>query len=132
MTKYVALLRGIGPSNPNMRNDKLRALFEKLGFSHVQTVLSSGNILFESRSKNAKKLEEAIEKALPKEFGFTSTTIIRSQAQLQKLVNKNPFKKNGALSKVQLKCHIIKKQEKNGHKIPLQGGQSRLYSPGNV
>jgi len=32
--KYVALLRGIRPSVPNMRNEKLRELFEKLGFEN--------------------------------------------------------------------------------------------------
>ena len=43
--RYVALLRGIGPSNPNMRNERLRELFQKLGFQNVQTVISSGNVL---------------------------------------------------------------------------------------
>ncbi|MBA3630747.1 MAG: DUF1697 domain-containing protein [Actinobacteria bacterium] len=43
MKSYVALLRGIGPSNPNMRNDRLRAVFEDLGFSNVRAVISSGN-----------------------------------------------------------------------------------------
>lgn len=42
MTTYVALLRGIVPLNPNMRNEKLRGVFEKLGFTNVRTVISSG------------------------------------------------------------------------------------------
>src|SRR5688572_7791450 len=92
MTKYVALLRGIAPSNPNMRNEKLRGVFEKLGFANVKTVISSGNVVFESPSRNAKKLEETIETALPEQLGFTSTTIIRSKKQLQQLVDINPFK----------------------------------------
>ena len=108
MKKYVALLRGIAPTNPNMRNDKLRGLFEKLGFTNVQTVISSGNVLFESSSKSAKKLEETIEKALPEQLGFTSTTIMKSKEQLLKLLEKTLQKKNGALSKVQSKRHISK------------------------
>ena len=91
MTKYVALLRGIGPLNPNMRNEKLRGVFEKLGFANVQSVISSGNVIFESPSRSIKKLEETIESALPKQLGFTSTVIIRSKKQLQQIVNKNPF-----------------------------------------
>ena len=91
MTKYVALLRGIGPSNPNMRNEKLRGVFEKLGFADVETVISIGNVIIESPSKSAKRLEETIEKALTEQLGFTSTTIIRSRSQLQQLVDKNPF-----------------------------------------
>jgi hypothetical protein len=29
MKQYVAFLRGIMPSNPNMRNEKLRGVFEE-------------------------------------------------------------------------------------------------------
>jgi len=92
MPKYVALLRGIGPGNPNMRNEKLRGVFEKLGFIGVQTVISSGNVIFESPSKDVKVLEEVIEGAWPKELGFTSTTIIRSKNQIERLVKAKPFK----------------------------------------
>lgn len=92
MTKYVALLRGIRPTNPNMRNDKLRGVFEKLGFRNVQTVISSGNVVFESASKSVPALEKKIETALPAQLGFTSMTIIRSQAELERLVAKDPFK----------------------------------------
>jgi uncharacterized protein (DUF1697 family) len=91
MTKYVALLRGIGPGSPNMRNDKLRAFFEDLGFTNVKTVISSGNVIFESPSRNVKALESTIEEALPAKLGFHSTTIIGSKKQLQELFDKNPF-----------------------------------------
>jgi len=90
--RYVALLRGIGPGNPNMRNDKLRGFFESLGFANVQSVISSGNIIFESKETDAKKLEARIETALPKQLGFTSTTIIRNQTQLERLVAQDYFK----------------------------------------
>lgn len=91
MSKYVALLRGIAPMNPNMRNEKLRGLFEELGFTKVKTVISSGNVLFESPEADAAKLEAKIETALPDKLGFTSTTIIRSLDELQKLAAHEPF-----------------------------------------
>jgi uncharacterized protein (DUF1697 family) len=89
--KYVALLRGIGPSNPNMRNEKLRGVFESLGFEHVQTVITSGNVLFESPSRDVNSLEAQIEEAIQSQLGFSSTTIIRSHQQLKRLANKDPF-----------------------------------------
>src|SRR5688572_19557075 len=89
--KYVALLRGIGPGTPNMRNDKLRGVFEGLGFKNVQSVISSGNIIFETDAIDVKSLETKIEKQWPR-LGFNSTTIIRSQKQLQALVDADPFK----------------------------------------
>lgn len=89
---YVALLRGIMPTNPNMKGEKLREVFESLGFANVATVIASGNVVFESLSKDIKALEAKIEKALPKRLGFNSTTIIRSREELEVLVKKNPFK----------------------------------------
>jgi len=65
-----------------MRNEKLRGVFENLGFTNVQTVMSSGNVLFDANSKDMKALEAIIEKALPAQLGFTSTTIIRSRDEL--------------------------------------------------
>lgn len=92
MVEYVALLRGIGPSNPNMRNENLRSLFRDLGFTDVQTVISSGNVLFKAPSGNAEELEAVIEEAVSLNLGFTSTPIVRSKDELQLLVDKEPFK----------------------------------------
>jgi uncharacterized protein (DUF1697 family) len=92
MTKYVALLRGIGPGNPNMHGSKLKSVLEDLGYSEVQTVISSGNVLFESKSTDTAKMEKIIEQAWPVKLGFSSTTIIRSKDQLEALLNQDPFK----------------------------------------
>jgi len=89
--KYVALLRGIGPGNPNMRNDKLRAVFTSLGFSHVRSVISSGNILFESDETDIARLETDIERALQEQLGIPGKTIIRSLGELKELVARQPF-----------------------------------------
>ena len=91
MIKYIAFLRGIGPGNPNMRNDKLCAVFEEIGFSNVRSVISSGNIIFESDRTKILELETEIEQALFVSLGFHTTAIIRNETQLQKLVTANPF-----------------------------------------
>lgn len=80
------------PTNPNMRGEKLKAVFEGLGFKNVHTVIASGNVVFDSSSKNATSLEAKIENELPKRLGFTSTTVVRSHAELEALVQKKPFK----------------------------------------
>ena len=92
MSTYVALLRGIMPMNPNMRNEKLRGVFEGLGFTNVRTVISSGNVIFESRAKSIALLENKIEKSLGEQLGIKSPAYIRSKEQLVALVRKNPFK----------------------------------------
>jgi uncharacterized protein (DUF1697 family) len=89
---YIAFLRGIMPMNPNMHPKKLKEAFEKMGFKNVRTVISSGNVVFESASKNSAQLEKKVETALPKLLGFNSATIIRSKDELEALIKKNPAK----------------------------------------
>jgi uncharacterized protein (DUF1697 family) len=91
MPCYVALLRGIGPSDPNMRNEKLRGVFERLGYQDVRSVLSSGNILFESDDAEVPALEGRIEEALHLDLGITSTTIIRNRQELQAVADSGVF-----------------------------------------
>src|SRR3546814_6333564 len=85
MTAYVALLRGIAPTNPKMRNAELRRVFEELGFDAVRTVISSGNVLFESPDRSRTRLESQIEAALHAHLGAPCTTIVRSRRQLERL-----------------------------------------------
>jgi uncharacterized protein (DUF1697 family) len=120
MTKYVALLRGIAPTNPNMRNDKLRGVFEKLGFANVKTVISSGNVVFESPSRSVRKLEESIENTLPENLGFKSTTLIRSQKQIQQLVDKDPFQGREHSQTSSLNVTFLKKKRMIDMKFPYK------------
>lgn len=90
--KYVALLRGIGPTNPAMRNENLRRVVAGLGHRNVETVISSGNVLFESNRRSRAKMEGEMEAAWPARLGFRSTTIIRSREQLETLVRADPYR----------------------------------------
>jgi uncharacterized protein (DUF1697 family) len=85
-------LRGIGPSNPNMHGAKLKEAAESAGFKNVQTLLASGNVIFESNLSDRSKIESKLEETWPAKLGFNSKTIVRSQAQLQKLVDADPYK----------------------------------------
>ncbi len=91
MTAYVALLRGIAPSNPKMRNDALRGVFERSGLEHVRTVISSGNVLFESPETDRDVLEGRIETALEEHLGAPCTTIVRSRRQISLLARLDVF-----------------------------------------
>jgi uncharacterized protein (DUF1697 family) len=116
--KYVALLRGIGPGNPNMRNEKLRSVLESLSLENVQSVISSGNVLFETAETDPKKLEELIENEWPKQLGFNSTTIVRSQKQLEELTALDPFKGLEHGPKSYLLVTFFQKQTKVDFKLP--------------
>jgi uncharacterized protein (DUF1697 family) len=65
--------------------------FASCGFSNVRPFLGSGNVLFESDITDVAQLESMAEAALPRLLGFERDVLIRSETQLQKLVDAQPF-----------------------------------------
>ncbi|MDS2173167.1 DUF1697 domain-containing protein [Nesterenkonia sp. CL21] len=105
---WCALLRGIGPGNPNMRNEKLRGVVEDLGFSEVASVISSGNVIFRAASDHTDRglpehdggalgsaaraaAEARIQAALQDQLGIAGGTVLRSREELAALVASAPF-----------------------------------------
>ncbi len=84
------MLRGVGPADPRMRNENLRAVCTGLGFSNVATVISSGNIVFDADAGPG-DIEAQLEAAWPDQLGFASQTFVRSQMELEALEDLLPF-----------------------------------------
>lgn len=90
--RYVALLRGIGPLHPNMRNARFVEVFDELGLDVVGTVATTGNVVFDSVSRSSRSLEARIEEAWPHRLDFRSTTIVRTRAEVLDLIEADPFR----------------------------------------
>ena len=116
----MALLRGIGPTNPNMRNEKLRGVFEDLGFDNVRTVITTGNVLFDSPSAAMRTFETRVEEALPKQLGFSSTTIIRSKKQLQDLLDSAALKRQVRSGNTNLDITFFKTKPREKPPLPYR------------
>jgi len=93
MTKHIAFLRAINVGGRNVKMDLLREIFESMGFSNVETFIASGNVIFESKSKNMDALANKIEKGLEESLGFEVATFIRSDSELASVANYKPFPK---------------------------------------
>src|SRR5689334_5817619 len=92
MPRYIALLRAINVGGHNtVKMDFLRQLFESLGFSKVETFIASGNVVFETKSKNAKALERKTESRLREALGSDVATFIRTVAELAAVASYQPF-----------------------------------------
>jgi uncharacterized protein (DUF1697 family) len=92
LTTFVALLRGINVGgNKTIRMGALKALFEAHGLSPARTLLNSGNVIFASRERDRAKLGESIEETIEAEFGFRPAVVLRSTAELRRIVADNPF-----------------------------------------
>lgn len=87
----MAMLRGIAPMDPNMRNARLREVCEDLGLRNVRSVVSSGNLVFDADTSDAEALEGRLEAAWPERLGFESTSIVRTCEELAALWDLAPF-----------------------------------------
>ena len=91
MPKYVAFLRAINVGGHTVKMDHLRRLFEALGFTNVETFIASGNVVFDSRSRNTTSLEQKIEKHLRNSLGYEVRTFVRAPGELAVVANHKPF-----------------------------------------
>jgi uncharacterized protein (DUF1697 family) len=89
MPRYVALLRGVSPANLKMSD--LKRCLEMAGYTNVKTVLSSGNVAFDSASGSVSAIERRIEAALTKQLGRSFYTIVRSVKHLNDLIEADPY-----------------------------------------
>lgn len=90
--KYTAFLRGINVGGKNkIKMERLREICAALGFANVRTYINSGNMVFETAESDDKKLAAKIEKAIEEEFGLNIKTMVRSIAEIEEIVENNPF-----------------------------------------
>ncbi len=91
MNKKIAILRGInvGGKRKILMAD-LKSMCEKLGLKNVTTYIQSGNLIFNSDKPNS-ELENDLEKAITKKYGFDVPVIVRKDKELENSIDNNPF-----------------------------------------
>lgn len=88
---FVALLRGINVSGHNgVPMAELRSLCVGLGWGDVQTYIQSGNVVFRADGAAA-ALEEELERAIERRFGFPVPVMVRAAADWPGYVEGNPY-----------------------------------------
>jgi uncharacterized protein (DUF1697 family) len=86
------MLRGINVGGKNkIKMADLEALFVGLGHADVITYIQSGNVVFKSPTKNASTLASVIEKRITRDFGLGVAIVLRTKAELGKVIAVNPF-----------------------------------------
>jgi uncharacterized protein (DUF1697 family) len=106
---HIALLRGINVGGNNMvAMSDLRAMAAKLGMSNVQTLLQSGNLVFESSRKSAAQLERLLEAEIGRRFESTIGVFVRTADEWKTLVARNPFGAEAASDPARLIVMVFK------------------------
>ena len=94
MIKYLAFLRGINVSGHRIiKMEELRKIFEALKFKNVRTYIQTGNVVFETSTKDSDSLMRKIEKHLHKSLGYEVETMLRTIPEMETIIKNNPFKK---------------------------------------
>jgi uncharacterized protein (DUF1697 family) len=121
MSGYVALLRGInvGGHKP-VKMEALKRSFESAGLEKVKTVLASGNVLFESAETDEDVLAGRIGAQLKKDLGHEVGVLVRSMEEIQKLVEREPFKKIKVTPETRLYVTFLTQKTKSKLKIPYE------------
>ncbi len=117
--KYIALLRGINVGgNKKVSMADWKKMMGKLGYTNIQTLLNSGNAMFESTEKDIKKLTTTISTNLEKTFGFPIPTLLRTAEQLEKLNASHPFKGITVTPETRLYVTFLSEKPTSTLKIP--------------
>ena len=119
MTRYIAFLRAINVGGHVVKMDALRGLFELLGFSSVETFIASGNVLFETGSKDSAVLEKKIESKLRAALGYDVATFIRTDAELKAVANSKAFAQSQLEAAAAFNVAFLKESldDKSNHKV---------------
>ena len=93
MTAFVALLRAVNVGGTGkLPMTELKAMCEELGFGAVRTYIASGNVVFTSRKSEA-AIKTALEKRLHAYAGAPVGVLVRTAAEMAKILADNPFAK---------------------------------------
>jgi len=89
--RYIALLRGINVGGKTLiRMADLRTCVEQVGLEDVSTFIASGNVLFESATRDAAKLETTIERAIEQRFELPVKVVVLDRAAYGRIVKAIP------------------------------------------
>lgn len=89
--RFVLLLRGVnaGPRN-RIRMDPLRAALEAAGFTHVRTLLQSGNVVVRHEGTKA-EVEAGVREVLEARFNLDVAVVVRDERAWAEIVADNPL-----------------------------------------
>jgi uncharacterized protein (DUF1697 family) len=92
MATFVSMIRGINVAGSRpLKMDRLRALYEALGFRGVRTHLQSGNVVFEAAAGDAGRHGPAIERRILRDCGYDVAVAVLSADGMSAVAGANPL-----------------------------------------
>ncbi|HKJ93867.1 MAG TPA: DUF1697 domain-containing protein [Longimicrobiales bacterium] len=92
--RLVAFLRAINVGGHTVKMDRLRGLFQEMGFGDVATFIASGNVIFDAGGAGTADVESIIERHLFEALGYAVTTFARTLDDLAAAAAHTPFERD--------------------------------------
>ena len=92
MTRYAAFLRGVNVGGVNLKMAEVAKALEEAGFTNVQTILASGNVLLESRA-GVDAVRKKAETALRDAFGYDAWVLAYPIDAIATISKNYPFER---------------------------------------
>ena len=110
MAFYVALLHSITIGNDRrLVMADWRAMMEAIGLKRPQTLVATGNAVFESERATVRQLEKRLETAFEQSFGRHVDTIVKTTAHWRKLARSNPFPEQAERDPARVAVRVMRK-----------------------
>jgi uncharacterized protein (DUF1697 family) len=91
MGRCVALLGSINVGGNRLQMTDLKQAFETTGFKNVETIIASGNVVFDGNGKTESDLEQQISLLVKETFNINSLVVVRSKTDLENVIASSPF-----------------------------------------
>jgi len=131
---HLALLRGINVGgHKKVPMADLRKAFSGMGFTHVQTLLASGNVLFEAEAADPAGYADQITTTLEQIFGFPIPLLLRPFTDIERMIRQDPFRGVDVTPRTKLNVTFLPAPVSPGFELPYTtpGGAFRILAIDN-
>jgi uncharacterized protein (DUF1697 family) len=111
----------------NLKMPDLKRCFESAGFPSVRTLLSSGNVAFNSKGTVASP-ERRVEDTMSKQLGRTFYTIVRSVSDLRAMIEADPYEKHSLPREAKRVVTFIRNARKPKIPLPIESDGARILA----
>jgi uncharacterized protein (DUF1697 family) len=135
MPRYVAFFSAMNVGGNRLTMADLRDALVREDFEDVETVIASGNVLFEHEERPSTGLTDKLQYVIRDRFDFESMAIVRSRDELAAIIAANPFAADGDDQKVHV--HFLEDEPPASafaalHADHAERGAERMVAAGNV
>ena len=100
MPRYIAFFSSINVGGNRLTMADLRYAFEREEMENVETVVASGNVLFDYDERPTDGLEDMLGHMMAERFDIDSFAAVRDAAEVRAAIEGNPFAAEGDPAKV--------------------------------